>query len=169
MIALDSPRWSELEHAYGAADNIPALLQQLETYPSNEGNNEPWFSLWSSLYHQGDIYPASFAAVPHVIDILEADPMHADFSFFQLPACIEIARAKDDFPIPPDLKEPYFEALRRILELVAASAKREWDSNLICCILSALAASKGFPSIAEASLELDPDTAVEFLEWFENR
>jgi hypothetical protein len=29
MLSLDSPRWSELEHAYGAASDIPSLLRQL--------------------------------------------------------------------------------------------------------------------------------------------
>ncbi|MHC1655364.1 hypothetical protein ACODUL_18980 [Stenotrophomonas maltophilia] len=29
LIALDDPRWAELQHAYGAADDIPELLANL--------------------------------------------------------------------------------------------------------------------------------------------
>jgi len=53
MLSLDSDRWSELQHAYGDASNIPALLVQLIDLPSATGDAEPWFSLWSALAHQG--------------------------------------------------------------------------------------------------------------------
>jgi hypothetical protein len=166
MIPLDSPHWSELKHAYGSASDIPALLAQLESSPSSGGNSEPWFSLWSALCHQGDVYSASFAAVPHIICVLASDPVRADFSFFQLPACIEIARARDEFPIPADLRQPYTEALQRLPALVGAAAARQWDEDFLCCALSAIAAAKGYPSVAKAALELNPKTAEDFMEWF---
>jgi hypothetical protein len=71
MLPLDSPRWSELKHAYGFASDVPGLLSQLVAFPAEATyQDEPWFTLWSSLYHQGDIYPASFAAVPHIVAAL---------------------------------------------------------------------------------------------------
>jgi hypothetical protein len=142
------------------------LLTQLESFPTSDGDSEPWFTLWSALCHQNDIYPASFAAVPHIVRILASDPLRADFSFFQLPACIEIARARDDFPIPADLRRPYAEALQRLPALVGAAAARQWDENILCCALAAIAASKGFPSVANAALELNPKVAEQFMEWF---
>jgi hypothetical protein len=84
MLLLQSPQWSELKHAYGSAKNIPALLQQLEGFPTSEGTNEPWFTLWSSLCHQGDIYSASFAAVPHIVRVLASAPDRADSAFFSI-------------------------------------------------------------------------------------
>ena len=56
MLKLDSPRWSELDHAYGKAADIPSLLRQLNDVPTSEGRQEPWFTLWSALAHQGDVY-----------------------------------------------------------------------------------------------------------------
>src|ERR1700760_1298072 len=44
MIGLDSPEWADLKHAYGDAFDMPAILRQLETRPSYDGNSEPWFS-----------------------------------------------------------------------------------------------------------------------------
>ena len=165
MIPLDSPRWSEWDHAYGSAGDIPALLAQLDSFPSSADGREPWFSLWSALCHQGGVYTASFAAVPHIIRVLSSDPLRADFSFFQLPACVEITRARDEFPIPADLRQPYTEAMRRLPVLVGAAAARQWDESLLCCALSAVAAAKGFPSVAKAALELNPKTAEDFMEW----
>jgi hypothetical protein len=49
MLSLDSPRWSELRHAYGSASDMPALLRQLGGFPSSRNNEEPWYSIWSAL------------------------------------------------------------------------------------------------------------------------
>lgn len=169
MLSLESSRWSELQHAYGNAADIPALLKQLVLVPNSSANNEPWFFLWSSLAHQGDVYSASFAAVPHVIQILSAFPLQADLNYFQFPAWIEICRQKNGVSVPNDLATAYFEALSRLPALVAASSSRDWDATFLSAALSAIAASKGQIAIAEAIQELSPEVAQEFLQWFYDR
>ena len=169
MLSLDSARWSELEHAYGPAADIPKMLQQLRDLPTAAGDAEPWHSLWSALAHQGDVYSASFAAVPHVVAALESSPASAHFTYFQFPAWVEICRAKNKVPVPEDLALAYFEALSRLPLLVAAASSREWDENFLACALSAIAVAKNQPVVAEASLELSRDVAAEFLEWFSQR
>lgn len=52
---------------------------------------------------------------------------------------------------------------------MAQAAAREWDDDFLACALSAIAASKGFGTVAEAVLELTPDVAEEFMEWFFSR
>ena len=121
MLSLDSSRWSELEHAYGKASDMPELLRQLTTLPAAEGEEEPWFSLWSALAHQGDVYSASFAAVPHVIAALASSPASADSTYFQFPAWVEICRARKEVAVPQDLAPAYFGALSRLPSLVAES------------------------------------------------
>jgi hypothetical protein len=169
VLSLDSPQWGEMNHAYGPASDIPGLLRQLQSLPSSEGNNEPWFSLWSSLAHGGDVYPASFAAVPHVVHCLSLDPSKADLSYFQFSAWVEICRQKNAVPVPKELEAAYFDALAKLPCLVAAAADRKWDSDFLCCALSAIAASKGFASVAEAVLEMSPEVSVAFMEWFFER
>jgi hypothetical protein len=96
MLPLDDPYWSELVHAYGKASDVPELLLALasSTGPKTGYEEEPWYSLWSSLCHQGDVYTASYAAVPHIVKIAcEAAPP-IDSSFLQLPAAIEVARGR---------------------------------------------------------------------------
>lgn len=124
LLSLDNPRWLKLQHAYGSAANIPALLKQLANLPSSEKNNEPWLSIWSALAHQGDVYSASFAAVPHVIDALASAPLKADFSYFQFPAWVEVCRVKNGVSIPEDIAPAYFESLSRLPALVAMVASR---------------------------------------------
>lgn len=169
-LPLDSPRWHELDHAYGKAADIPALLQQLDTVPpSSSGQDEPWFSLWSALAHQGDVYPASFAAVPHVIRALARAPLDADANYLQFPAVVEIERQRAQVAVPPDLHDAYFGALRELPRLIARAAERDWDADFLACALAALAAAKGFSEVAGAALELTPDVAAEFRDWLDDR
>jgi hypothetical protein len=169
MLRLDSPKWSQLQHAYGVASDIPDLLRQLESLPASKGEREPWFSIWSSLAHQGDVYPASFAAVPHVVRVLAKAPSKADSSYFQFPAWVEVCRQKKSMPVPKELKTAYFLALEQLPGLVAEATDRKWDACFLACALSAIAAAKGFGSVAEAVLEMKPEVAEEFMEWFFSR
>jgi hypothetical protein len=165
MLSLDSDRWRELSHAYGAADDIPALLRQLHSVPSSANNAEPWTSLWSTLVHQGDVYSATFASVPHVIEAIASMPAKADFAYFQFPAWVEICRAKKNVAIPADLRPAYNDALARLPELVARASAPAWSDDLLACSLAAIAAAKGQPSMAEAILELTPEVSEQFLLW----
>lgn len=151
MLSLDSPGWAKLKHACGEASDIPGLLRQLESLPSSDGESEPWLRLWRALAHRGKVYPASFAAVPHVVRVLEQDPAQADFSYFRFPVWVEICRQKNCVAIPDHLADPYFDALARLPSL------------------SAMAASRGYASVAAAVMELDAEAAEEFMEWFENQ
>ena len=54
--------WSQLDHAYGTAEDIPDLLRQLEP----EGSDQVWSDIWSRLFHQGSVYSASHAALPEL-------------------------------------------------------------------------------------------------------
>ena len=166
MLPLNSQRWSELEHAYGSAKDIPDLLRQLDVTSEYEPGDEPWFSLWSALAHQDDVHPASFAAVPHIIGVLRTNPAAASCDFFHFPAWIEVCRLKYAVRIPADLDASDFEAIQSLPSLVAAAADRDWQPQFLLGALAAIAAAKGQPVIAEAVLELRPEVAKRFLDEF---
>jgi hypothetical protein len=96
--------WSELHHAYGPAGDIPTLLQDARRAPApSDYRDEPWFSLWSALCHQGDVFTASYAAVPELMAIAEArhtDPM-VECECLYLAAMIELERSAPDGLTPP--------------------------------------------------------------------
>ena len=156
MIPLDSPVWGGLRHAYGTAEDIPALLQAIATYPADSSPTEgPWFELWSALCHQGDVYSASFAAVPHVIEILSRHLNRACFDFFLLPASIEVARFRHEIVVPHELAEDYHRSLARLPGLVSGAADRAWDPTLCQSILAATAVGKDQHALARLLLEID--------------
>lgn len=56
--------WSKLEDAYGPADEIPRLLDELTPDP----DAEVWSELWGRICHQGTVYSSSFAALPAIAE-----------------------------------------------------------------------------------------------------
>ena len=170
MLQLDDARWAELRHAYGPATDIPALLLQLEETSRSKDAPDPRFMLWSWLAHQGDIHSASFAAVPHVVRILSGLPAHGQKAeFYHFPTWVEICRQRKTVPVPEALASDYYAALNKLPILVAAATSQSWDEEFLRAALSAIAAAKGYCSVAEAALELSPKVADEFLEWFLDR
>ena len=165
MIALDSPEWKQLQHCYGPAFNIPDLLRRLGANPQPmKGDDEPWESLWSALCHQGDVYTASYAAVPHIVQIALNAKAPVHFSFFLLPACVEIARKRKRGPdIPQELERDYFAALHKLIECAARHAANDWDISMFLSVLAAIAAAKGQPELADLLTEL-PNSVVERLD-----
>jgi hypothetical protein len=162
--------WKKLNHAFGSAENIPALLAKISLFPDETSyEQEPWFSLWSSLYHQGDIYNASFAAVPEIVKHLTNDPQQATFSFFALPASIEIARAKSNLAIPSELSSAYFEAIRALASLATKLAYSESKPLISRATTAAFAVSVGQHAYAELVLEIPPEEISEVLEWYYSR
>ncbi|MFC0042379.1 hypothetical protein [Actinomadura rayongensis] len=68
---MEEPDWPNLEHAYGTAEDVPALLDALVP----DGTADVWDELWSRLCHQGTVYSASFAALPRLTEAAAAwDP-----------------------------------------------------------------------------------------------
>ncbi|WP_237057520.1 hypothetical protein [Microbulbifer sediminum] len=164
------PNWERLNHAYGTAENVPALLEAIAVFPDESSyEEEPWFSLWSCLYHQGDIYPASFAAVPEIVKRLTADPEKATISFFALPASIEVARAKQGLVVPEELEVEYFHSLAELGRIATAAIGAEKSQEISRAVLAAFAISVKQHGYAEIILEVAGEEVPEVLEWFFDR
>ena len=163
MMSLESSDWSQLTNAYGAADDTPRLLAQLAKYPAKTGyDSEPFFSLWSSLCHQGDTCTAAYAAVPHMIALAEAEPDRITYDYLLLPTSIEIARLTGRGPgVPAELFESYLAAIKKMPAVVGRLGVDDMDETMCLSCGAALATAAGNPVLAEAILELEGDTAKE--------
>ena len=158
MLYLDSDQWRELCHAYGSAEGIPALLRQLPAAPvkSSEGESEPWHTLWSALCHQSDVYPASYAALPYVIESAGSRKPSDRAEYLFLAGTIEAMRHKPSSPlIPTELEPPYNEALQTAIPLALEALRVESNESWFQGLLAALAAFRGFPKISAAIADLE--------------
>ena len=165
MISLSEKEWSALNHAYGSAENIPLLLSAVEKDPSprERSDQEPWHSLWSGLCHQGTVYSASFAAVPHLLRIARAAVWPYAWDLIGLPVCIEVARIRNGIELPPSLEREYKESLQQLPDLVFQSSQFAWDHPFTQVATAALALYHGHIDLADAITELGPTTVRTFL------
>jgi uncharacterized protein YbaR (Trm112 family) len=144
MIDLESSRWSELSHAYGAAGNVPRLIAGLLS-----GDESTVDELFSSLCHQGSIYTASYAAVPHLVDIA-GRLRRPDLRTHILVLIGSIAASSDDrsdAPIAPDVRAAYETALPRARDLALETLGWRLDPEEAVYLLQAAAGLEGHLSL----------------------
>jgi len=165
MLPLDDPRWSKIDDAYGPASKIPHLLRDLEKLPAIEDfHAEPYHSLWSALCHQGDVYPASYAAVPHLIRIVEETGNKFEPSILMLVHSIIVARAEGrSGPIPDEFAAAYERALARIPLVASKLLLEKLSLRQLGTLYGACASAMGHPIVAEAMFQLTPEMARQIL------
>jgi hypothetical protein len=157
MLDLRSSRWSDLSHAYGSAADIPNLLRQLESAPPQENyKSEPWYSIWSSLCHQGGVYSATYAAMPHIIEVASRKGDRERFDCLNFVGYAEACRHRAGAPpIPADLKDDYLSAIDAAPEIFLACLKQKWDEEETKTLLGGFAAIKGYPKLGDVIIRLD--------------
>jgi len=115
MLALDDPRWSTLQHAYGPARDTPEHLRALSAAPPGR-DGAIWAALASSLLHQGGLYPATYAAVPHLAALLPGAQLERQWTIldFLSPVFRRSPREEHDFrAIARDLRPFVIDVVRR--------------------------------------------------------
>ncbi|EEF63456.1 hypothetical protein [Pedosphaera parvula] len=193
-LPLDDPRWFLLQHAYGDASQessapscwsaksgfgdfstMPSIMDCLRSLqanpePQSDHGVEPWNTLFSSLCHQGTIYSASFAAVPHILEIglQAAEKGEIDIGFLLLPTLIEQSRLEGGQPeTPAEIYETYLASLPCIHELAYAMSADSWNQHQTALVAAAMAVAQGHLQLSKCLLELgDPNVPGRFLEWF---
>lgn len=114
MLSVDSPRWAELEHAYGDATDTPSQLYEL-LERQNYGD-DPNDVLFGCLCHQGTVYTATYAAVPHVVNAISTQSTNSKIWLFTFLG--KVAISSDAAPIPDDLRAAYLSAMSQAAYLV---------------------------------------------------
>lgn len=67
---LDKIDWENLAHAYGSAEDVPALIRRLASADSSE-RQVALTELYGNIWHQGTVYEASAFAVPFLIELVQ--------------------------------------------------------------------------------------------------
>jgi hypothetical protein len=159
MLDLTSPRWTTLRHAYGPAADIPDLLDHLRRLPGEESwhwqdwEAEPLASLAAALVHQSDVYPASYAALPHLVAIVQNLPPQNRIVCLNLICCVAMgAQEEGACRIPPDMEQAYFQALEIATDLILDCLRLDWRDDDYKVLLSALVAVRGHGKLAQSLL-----------------
>ncbi len=154
MIDLESTRWRELRHACGPASDLPALLGRLAR---GERSADLQQVLYGKLWHQGDVFTASYAAVPYIIEA--AAKMQGDERLQWLVLAVGIiatgstSRAPS---VPDDLGAGLEQATKDAQGLVLDTLfTRSWKPYEVPYLLGIIAALQGMPDAGLALFDLD--------------
>jgi len=160
MLKLDDPRWAELVGGKGVSyDPRPAFERlKLDTDP-----DKVWQELWENLQHDGAVGEASYAAVPHLVEIVVARP-ERPWSFFLLAGTIELERESEDNPeLPEWLEESYASAWETLFELARDELAGAADPLTLRCLLATIAIAKGDSLRGRLLMDHDDEELEEML------
>ncbi|WP_329028956.1 PBS lyase [Streptomyces sp. NBC_01423] len=73
---IDEVDWASMEHAYGPADDVPALLRGLASADPAE-RERALDGMYGAVHHQGDVYPCTLACIPFLFELV-TDPAVVD-------------------------------------------------------------------------------------------
>lgn len=153
MLGLDDPRWNDLDHAYGPAGNVPALLRAVES-----GEQELWEELVPALCHQGAVFTATYAALPHIVRIGTHETLDDQLAYWSFVGVVVCAR--EAAPIPDDLRAAYEGSIIHAEELTLACFVPGLDEVTGLELLIALAGIRRFPAVADALRLLRDETVM---------
>ncbi|MEU0956277.1 hypothetical protein ABZ353_28660 [Streptomyces niveus] len=135
--------WTQLSHAYGSAEDIPTLLDQIASDPSPER----WNDLWSALCHQGSVYSASFAALPWLADVADRDDREQAVSALNLAGAI---MAGSDQPHGAgDVRAHHVTEVKTLLAAVNKHLRTSSDRNEYAYLLESMLSFEGVVSWRE--------------------
>jgi len=141
--------------ANGDASEIPRLIGELRQAHSSEQFMRLWEARWESSYHQYDIYSASYAVVPHIVDLMAQSPPEKRLPFASAIGMIAaLAHCKDVDPVPEDIKPGYFASLEKVAEFILDCFKVNWTDEEYAILCGALAAVQGHPVLAIDLMEV---------------
>jgi hypothetical protein len=135
---------------------IPDRLRALEAASDLFTVTRAWDELSDSVYHQGDVFLGSYAAVPHMVRICAGDRNKLDYNLFLWVGAIEEARltGRRNPPLPADFERSYADAMAAMHKLVFDLSAEPWGTTLAQCIMAWQLAAKGFAEAAERITEL---------------
>jgi hypothetical protein len=155
MLSLESTRWEQLTQAYGSAEDVPRLLEALACIGSESAREEVWFALWRTLYRPEEVFTASYAAVPHLLDISAGFSLRERAQCVHLVTRIEVTRrVPASAPIPEDVIAAYANSIECLPEFVAASTGESWPADVAQIFAAAMLVGKRQPDMARGVLEL---------------
>jgi hypothetical protein len=105
-------------------------------------DDDLWGDLWGSICHQGTVYTATYAAVPHLVDMLQTASEAEELDFIVFLGTV--AASLDRPPIPKHLEPEYTNALQVTAEIARGLIlSRSWEKGDYIYLLQAVAGLHG--------------------------
>ncbi|MEV7437802.1 HEAT repeat domain-containing protein [Streptomyces griseoviridis] len=72
---IDEVDWASMRHAYGSAEDVPALLWGLASADRAE-REVALDGMYGAVHHQGDVYDSTLACLPFLFELVEREEVH---------------------------------------------------------------------------------------------
>ncbi|MFF4330699.1 HEAT repeat domain-containing protein [Streptomyces sp. NPDC048387] len=151
---LDVRPWPALSHAYGSAEDIPALLRAL-TGADEDAAAEALYELYGSILHQGTVYAASAEAAPFLAAIAAAGHRTADV----LALLGGMAASEDEYRVAPGAVRAAVAGRLPLLLPLLASPEPEVRRTAAWAVSHTRATATALPAL-RARWDQEPDPAA---------
>jgi hypothetical protein len=152
MLALNSPRWQELQIRSGSAVGVPSEITHLLEHPDD---GERFADLSSELCSEDTTWSAAYAAVPYLLEIARKQPLEA--REYALVSIGLIVMCSGNTVVPDDLRAAYQAANSSALPLLLETMHLPVSGEDLRYQFLAVAALKGHLALAELMNVLDAD------------
>jgi|GEM_PF-404157 len=153
MLNLDDVQWEVLT-AHGYAGDLPGLLRSLGQAATPEQATALTHAITEYVCFQYDVYTASYAALPHLVEAAAGQPMSERAYLLGLIGRIAaLAHRHAAAPVPPDLLPDYEAALQRTADLALEGLRLPGNAADLRLLCGTLAAVRGHPVLALDLLE----------------
>jgi hypothetical protein len=158
LLSLTDPIWHELEGGYRVPYDASEALARMEAGES------VWDELWEELHHQGDVGVASYAAIPQIVRISEAQ-RGFDWNLYAFAATVEIERHRKSNPALPDwLASSYKAAWEGLVKLALSDISGKPDELTLRSALSVVALGRGDLKLGALLNHADTDEITAYVE-----
>lgn len=166
---MDEVDWASMGHAYGPADDVPALLRGLASTDPAE-RETALDGIYTAVHHQGDVYDSTLACIPFLLELAASPEVQDRGAIVELLTSIGGIDLDDDELDPED--EEFEDAANYAMAAAAVASGADvfvgllddQDAGVRLAAPCALAMLHGDPArvlaLLRARLEGERDTEV---------
>ena len=147
MIALNDPRWNDLETAYHQP--CDELLTWLQAAYDGNLTSDLLGDIINDIQHQGDTSTSMYAVAPHLLQLATTYGTGMSRELVIHSGLIHASSTADDaIPCPDSISNEFTQSAQRGLEMAAALLVGDADDSWFKYLLAAIAGFAGHGRIA---------------------
>ncbi|VUC22876.1 unnamed protein product [Clonostachys rosea] len=102
LAGIDQVEWSEVDHAYGEATDVPNILRDLQS-PDKDTHQSALYRLYGNIYHQGSRYTATPLTIAFLYRLIDSPHTPARGDLLLLMASLAFGLNSDELPLGTDI------------------------------------------------------------------
>jgi hypothetical protein len=166
-LPLSSPRWKQLQQAYGSAEGIPNLLMKIGAAGTKDESD--WFDLWSSICHQDTVYSSTLVVIPHLAEMMShGQNSRLNLEFIHIIAYSHLCAAESGVGPDQDFRGAYDHAIKKCLGVAIETLALPWATVELRALVASILSMKGDLKLRRLLFKCEASELDHLLEVVEN-